>query len=97
MKRVRFHPDAEAELIAAGQFYETQTPRLGLRRSVERPKFMRCLLFMDRSAGPATLPTRSRTRSSAVLRLGGRRLEGAALDLVVFRLRAIGMVILHAR
>ena len=42
MKRVRFHPDAEAELIAAGQFYEAQTPGLGLEfiaevRRVARP------------------------------------------------------------
>ena len=30
MKRVRFHPDAEAEFIAAGQFYDTQADGLGL-------------------------------------------------------------------
>ena len=35
MKRVRFHPDAEAELIAAGQFYEAQTPGLGLELIAE--------------------------------------------------------------
>ncbi len=30
MKRVRFHPDAEAEFIAAGEFYEAQAEGLGL-------------------------------------------------------------------
>ena len=30
MKGVRFHPDAEAELIAAGEFYETYASGLGL-------------------------------------------------------------------
>lgn len=29
MKRVRFHPDAEAEFIAAGEFYEAQADGLG--------------------------------------------------------------------
>ncbi len=30
MRSVRFHPDAEAELTAAGEFYETQAAGLGL-------------------------------------------------------------------
>jgi toxin ParE1/3/4 len=30
VKGVRFHPDAEAELIAAGEFYEAQADGLGL-------------------------------------------------------------------
>ena len=30
MKRVRFHPEAEAELVAAGEFYDTQAAGLGL-------------------------------------------------------------------
>ncbi len=30
MKRVRFHPDAEAEFTAAAEFYEAQAPGLGL-------------------------------------------------------------------
>lgn len=35
MKRVRFHPDAEAEFIAAGEFYETQADGLGLEFVLE--------------------------------------------------------------
>jgi plasmid stabilization system protein ParE len=30
VKSVRFHPDAEAEFIAAGEFYEAQAAGLGL-------------------------------------------------------------------
>lgn len=31
MKDVRFHPDAESEMIEAAAFYETQQPALGRR------------------------------------------------------------------
>jgi len=31
MKTVRFHPDAEAEMIEAAAYYETQQPALGRR------------------------------------------------------------------
>ncbi|MGA2622726.1 MAG: type II toxin-antitoxin system RelE/ParE family toxin [Bacteroidota bacterium] len=30
MKKVAFHPEAEAELLAAASFYETHAPKLGI-------------------------------------------------------------------
>ena len=30
MRRAEFHPEAEAEFIAAARYYETQAPNLGL-------------------------------------------------------------------
>ena len=48
MKRVVFHPEAEAELVAAVEFYDAHTPGLGLDFITEVQRATRALLTYPR-------------------------------------------------
>jgi toxin ParE1/3/4 len=48
VKRVVFHPEAEAELVAAAEFYDAQSPGLGLDFIAEVQKATRVLVSYPR-------------------------------------------------
>ena len=48
MKRVVFHPEAEAELVAAAEFYDTNSPGLGLDFIAEVQRATRALATYPR-------------------------------------------------
>ena len=59
--RLIYHPDAEAELIKAAQFYERRIPQLAL--SFSRPHIMRWRPFsMHQTAGASSKLTCGATR-----------------------------------
>ena len=77
MRRVRFHPDAEAEFIAATQFYETQAAELGLefvtevRSAARTPRSVidspsACAAFLFAAFPMASSIVSSQTRSSSL-------------------------------